>query len=471
MATVHSTQTIPPNIVYIDCHDLGNWLGCYGRTCLHTPNIDRLASEGALFTQMIATAPICMPSRASLYSGRMPHEVGAMGQFPFDAETVCMAEHLRQGGYETVLIGSLKIRNDPTWAGFEKVVDATRDQDVAERAAAFLLQQESRSVPFFLSLSFTQVHRPFGQEFDADVARHLHVPPYLPVSHCPPIDFCPEAERNMQNSLLVRQDLATLHRQIESLDSLVALVLAGLDASGLAANTLLVFTTEHGPAIARAKHTLYDSGLRTALLIRYPPAIEPGRQLDQLLSNMDLLPTILELAGIETTGLSFAPLLRGQPYTERTHVFAEHTWGQRAGLAYYTPARAVRSRQVKYIRNFTAMPCYIDTDWLARFGAQRWLPAQLYGQPAPPCELYDLVADPHELHNLAGHPDYAEMQAQLEEQLVTFLLETDDPILAGPIPHPQGLPAIPLWEPGGADGYCLRPYRSEESGERPLHQG
>ncbi|MBV7338459.1 sulfatase-like hydrolase/transferase [Chloroflexi bacterium TSY] len=79
------------NIVYIDCHDLGNWLGCYGRQHLNTPNLDGLAQEGALFTQMIATAPICMPSRAGLYTGRLPHTVGVHGQFPLNEGTQCMA--------------------------------------------------------------------------------------------------------------------------------------------------------------------------------------------------------------------------------------------------------------------------------------------------------------------------------------------------------------------------------------------
>ena len=443
-----------PNILYIDCHDLGNWLGCYGRSQLKTPNIDRLAGEGARFTQMIATAPICMPSRASLYSGRMPHSVDALGQFPLRPDTVCMAEHLRRAGYATTLVGTLKIRNDPAWAGFEQVVDARNDSEATERTEAFLRGKANSETPFFASLSFSAVHRPFGAYFDAEVAGQLAVPPYLPDT--PP----------------VRQDLATLHRQIEMLDDRVSQVLAGLEAFGLADRTLLIFTTEHGPAIARAKHTLYDSGLRTALLMRYRSKIEAGCHCDHLLSNVDLLPTILELAGAEPArnlhGYSFAPLLAGRPYPEREYVYAEHTWGRRAGLPHYTPSRAVRTRQHKYIRNFSRTPPYVDTDWLARFGPDRGLPAKLYSQPAPPVELYDLAADPFELRNRAGESTCAAIETRLRERLDAFLAETDDPILAGSIVHPEALADVPLWEMEPNGGYHLRPYWEQESGERPF---
>ena len=134
--------------------------------------------------------------------------------------------------------------------------------------------------PFLLSVSFTQCHRPFGPRFDQQVATRVEVPPYLPDTEA------------------TRRDLATLAWQIRDLDRGVGLILAALDRAGLANDTLVVFTTEHGPAIARAKHTTYDSGLRTALLLRLPGVIPAGTVVDTMTSNVDLLPTLADLCGL-----------------------------------------------------------------------------------------------------------------------------------------------------------------------------
>ena len=98
-----------PNVVYIDCHDLGDWLGCYGRPYLETPHLDGLAAGGVRFATHTATAPICMPSRASIFTGLMPHEVGVTGQEALDPAATCMAARFRDAGYRTVACGGLKI--------------------------------------------------------------------------------------------------------------------------------------------------------------------------------------------------------------------------------------------------------------------------------------------------------------------------------------------------------------------------
>ena len=442
-----------PNLLYIDCHDLGDWLGCYNRPHLHTPHLDRLAAEGAVFTQSIATAPICMPSRAATYSGRMPHSTGVTGQFPLHEGEVCLAEWFRRGGYHTTLVGTLKILNDPAWAGFAETVPVPGGSSPGETTAAVIRAHRLRR-PFFLSVSFDRVHRPFGSEFDAALAEQIDVPAYLP------------------DLPLVRKDLATLARQIERLDAEVGQILAALNDAGLRDNTLVVFTTEHGPAIGRAKHTLYDSGLKIALLLRYPPLIPAGARFDHLLSNLDLLPTLLALAALPLPsnlhGRSFAPLLAGEEFTGRSEVFAEQSWGRRAGRHYYTPIRAIRTQRYKYIHSFSDTPPYIDTDWLARFGADRQIPQARYGVPAPPAELYDLTVDPDELHNLADEPARAEILSVLRQRLLDFLAQTGDPVLAGVVPNRAGKPDVPLWEKQPDGSFRLRAYHLEESGERPF---
>ena len=141
-----------PNIVYIDCHDLGELLGCYGHPYLETPHLDAFAANGARFTQHIATAPICMPSRASIYSGLMPHSTGVVGQEPLAPDAKCLPARLRSIGYSTVLCGSLKILNQPRRVGFDQQLKVV-DNEKPDAAAQFIKSQHSDDMAFFLSIS------------------------------------------------------------------------------------------------------------------------------------------------------------------------------------------------------------------------------------------------------------------------------------------------------------------------------
>ena len=310
---------MPTNILYIDCHDLGDWVGCYGHPYLKTPNLDRLASEGMRFTNFLATAPICGPSRASLYTGMLPHQAGAVGNQPLDNHVTCVAARFRKAGFETVLSGPLRTKNDPIWAGFDTILTG----DSAEQPAIDYIEGRAgnSSRPFFLSLSFQLVHRPFGNVYDREVAEKVEVPPFLP------------------DVPTVRKDLAALAHKVNELDHRVGILLDSLGESGLAAKTLVVFTTEHGIGVPRAKGSLYESGLRTALLMRLPGAIPANVVSDALVSNADLSPTLMEIAGLEPPaaiyGRSFLGLMENLSGDHRTRIFAQHTWSNRSNRWLY----------------------------------------------------------------------------------------------------------------------------------------
>ena len=441
-----------PNIVFIDCHDLGDWLGCYGKKFLRTPNIDSLASEGAIFTNYYATAPICMPSRASIYAGLMPHSAGTYGQDPLDSDQLCMAKRFAQNGYDTYMCGSLKIRNDIQWAGYQHKLPMS---PASESTPEFFRERADNSGPPFMAhFSFGDVHRPYLDTYDPEVAEQIDVPPTMP-----DID-------------IVRKDLACLCYKVEALDAHVGVILDSIKRSGLDQNTIVIFTTDHGAALARAKHTLYDPGIRTSLVMKYPTVIEQGCQYDELLSNLDLLPTLLDISGLpkpdRLQGRSFCSLLTGDVFTKRSEVYSEHTWGRRAGLWNYSPRRSVRTRRYKHIHNFTRVPNYIDTGWLGRFGSDRSLPERLYGAPAPERELYDLQQDPHELNNLAYDSDYSKTCQELHDRLFAFLVETEDAILNGFVPNKEVFPDVPLWEDQMDGSYKLRRYIREEGSDVPF---
>lgn len=440
-----------PNIVLIDCHDLGTMLSCYGCRNVPSPNIDRLASEGALLSNYCATAPICIPSRAGMYTGQHPASVGCYGQDAYDEDMVCIAAHLSERGYGTYLCG-WNVPNPPEWAGYQHRLpyrpDSERTREFFRKIGAGLAQ------PFFAHFSFGLVHRPFLDTFSQWIARALDVPPYLP------------------DTEMVRRDLACLYHKVGLLDRAVGRILDAIREYGLDENTVVVFTTDHGAAIARAKHTLYDSGIRTALLIRYPGIAQVGSRCDALLSNVDLLPTLLEMAGLPARagihGRSFQALIAGGACQPRPEVYAAQTWGRRSGLWYYAPARSIRTAHYKLIRNYTETPPFIDTDWLGRFGADRSEAEDRYGAPAPSHELYDLQADPWELHNLADDPAHTALCARLEQQLSRHLEAMGDLVVRGPVPNREGRPDVPLWERQADGTYRLRAYDRTEGSDVPL---
>ncbi|MDE0448738.1 MAG: sulfatase [Spirochaetaceae bacterium] len=421
-----------PNVVYIDCHDLGDWLGCYGYPWLDTPHFDALAAQGVRFGEHIAAAPICMPSRTAIYTGLMPHQLGVTGQesLLLEGNAPPLAARFRNAGYRTVLCGRLMVLNSPEEMGFTKQLETDRE-DQAATAAAFLEAHGAGDAPFLLSVSFTQCHRPFGAQYDPRVVDRVEVPPYLP------------------DTAATRRDLATLAWQIRDLDRRVGLILAALDRAGLANDTLVVFTTEHGPAIARAKHTTYDSGLRTALLLRLPGTIPAGTIVDTMTGNVDLLPTLADLCGLPAPasgGISWAArLTSGDTRTVRQFAFSEFNWGRRSGAWYYTPSRVIRGPRYKLIRGYRRIPIYVDSGWLARYAGDRETVERWYAEPLPDAQLFDLQKDPFELRNRAGEAALADIEADLNRHLDEHLRATGDPILAGPVANRAGEPDVPQW--------------------------
>jgi len=257
-----------------------------------------------------------------------------------------------------------------------------------------------------------------GDSIVPDEERGVAVPPYL------------------QDTVLAREELAELQGAVRALDAAVGRLLAGLHQRGLAERTIVAFTTDHGLALPRAKCSLYDPGLETALLLRLPGQdVAGGRTLDPLMSNVDLLPTLLDLLGVpipgRVQGRSVAPALIGGALTPREAIFGEMTYHD-----YYDPRRCVRTARHKLIVNFTAAPGFMDP-------SQSWRPRTTTVEPPDPAvayhpllELYDLADDSHEWQNLADDPDHATIRAELLARLASWMGETGDPLLAGAVMPP-----------------------------------
>lgn len=393
------------DVVVLTTHDIGRHLHCYGADTVASPNLDAFAREGLRFTSAFCTAPQCSPSRASLATGRYPHNNGVMGLahagFDWELAAPHAAAVFAGAGLEGHLFGGQHVTLHPERLGFAAIHGEPTDRVLDE-----LMQSDSR---LYLEVNYSETHRPYPEP--AAHAR-VDVPAFLPDT--------PEA----------RVELAALQVAIADMDAAVGRLLETLDRAGRARDAIVVFTTDHGLAMPRAKCTLYDPGLEVALLMRWPAGGSDGARTD-LVSNVDVLPTLLEAAGVDIpSGVQGRSLLSDS--APRQAIFAEKTFH-----SYYDPMRCIRTRRYKLIRNFeTAFLVEVPGDIQA--GPIFRADPTLYSTDRPSVvELYDLEADPLERQNLASSKEFEGVREQLSSELWRWMRETDDPLMKGPVASPR----------------------------------
>lgn len=408
-----------PNIVQIIAHDLGTHLGCCGAG-LDTPHIDRLAAEGVMFTDHHCTAAQCSPARGSISTGLYPHNNGLVGLtwgWNLHDDIVCMPERFRRAGYATHLFGvQHETSGDITRLGYETRESTTsRALGVAAELAQWLHARGSSAGerPFFVSMGTSEPHRPYHREgYPDDDPASVTPLPYLP------------------DLPGIRYDIAGLNGLVYAFDEAVGVVRQALEDSGLAENTLLIVTCDHGIAMPRAKGTCYDPGTRTALIMRMPGRWDDGTQHDALLTDCDMMPTLMEMIGepVEEPidGRSFLGLLNGTDYEPRDHIFTEMTYH---GM--YNPMRCIRTKTHKYIRNLAELPLvYMPVDiWENPAGQE--MEEACYSQARPHEELYDLRADPWEQENLAGDAEHEDLLCDLAGRVDEWMEQSGDLLLKG----------------------------------------
>ncbi|APX98047.1 sulfatase family protein [Natronorubrum daqingense] len=456
-----------PHIVLIHCHDLGKYVGCYG-AAVDTPRIDALAAEGVRFDRHFVTAPQCSPSRSSLMTGRHPHQNGmlglAHGNWELGDDEHLLPECLSNAGYQTHLFGLQHVTKFPDRLGYDRihteepltadappsVHETSRARDVAADLAD-VLEAGDHDDPFFASVGFFEAHRVeenggFGFE-----GERYGAPDPEEVS---PLEFLPDEPG-------IRSDIAEVQGMVGAIDDGVGTILDALETAGVLEETLVVFTTEHGLAMPRAKGCCYDPGIGATLLMHWPDGFAPGRVVDDLVSNVDVFATLLEVADASVpetadegdgatgsnerpiAGRSVAPLLfagderthegSDGEYEPRDRVFAGMTWHDR-----YNPSRAIRTDRWKYIRNFWHLPAVYMTTDIYCSDAGRELREEYYGEQRAYEELYDLEDDPLEQDNLAtgegsDDPETVAARDRLEDELLEWMDATNDPLLEGPV--------------------------------------
>jgi N-sulfoglucosamine sulfohydrolase len=397
-------------------HDIGRHLHCYGRPSVVSPNLDALARDGVMFTSCFATAPQCSPSRASLASGMYPHTNGVMGLahrgFDWELAVPHAAAVFAAQGFESHLFGGQHVTSRPERLGFTQIHPVDAVAEVLGRAEGKRL---------YLEVNFEETHRPYPPAGTPPAG--LQVPGYLP--------DIPEAV----------EEMTAVEQTITAMDAAAGRFLEALDRAGRARDAFVVFTTDHGLAIPRAKCTLYDPGLEVALIARWPAGgVSGGGVQTRMVSNIDVLPTLLDAAGVPVPDdVQGTSLLEG-----RGAIFAEKTFH-----SYYDPMRCVRTQRHKLIRNFeqsfaVEVPGDVQAGSIFRADPTR------YSRDRPSMvELYDLDADPLEMQNLAGRAEVAPIEEELRDLLSRWMRETRDPLLDGPIPSPSYRSAVESYRSRG----------------------
>ncbi|MES2464744.1 MAG: sulfatase [Armatimonadota bacterium] len=424
-----------PNVLYIHSHDTGRYIQPYGHA-VPTPNFQRLAEEGVLFRQAFCAAPVCSASRAALLTGKNPHVNGMIGLahngFRLNDPGQHLAAYLQGLGYHTALCGVEHTESDPTRLGYKEILIKGRAiaENVVPSAVAFLksrdVENDANAEPFFLSVGFFETHREFADPGPHEDPRYCQPPSVLPDT--------PET----------RADMAAFKASARLLDEGVGAVLQALEESGLAENTLVISTTDHGIAFPAMKCNLTDQGTGVMLILRGPGGQNGtgsrwtgGLVIDSMVSHLDLFPTICETLGSTPPpgleGRSLLPLLDDNTLELHEELFSEVTYH-----AAYEPQRAVRTRRWKYIRRFDPRSgpvlsncddspskyVWIDNGWGDREPAEE--------------QLYDLMFDPLERHNLAGQTAQDTVLNDMRERLRSWMEETQDPLLKGPVLLPPG---------------------------------
>ena len=425
-----------PNVLLIMADDCTfNDLPLYGGQNAKTPHLDRLASAGMVFNHAYLSEAMCQPCRSALYSGQYPIRNGAAYNHASSrVGTRSMPQHLRPLGYRVGLAGKVHVKPQKSFP-FERVtgfdLNCVRNPTQPHKLNGIRRFMEGDGEkPFCLIVALVEPHVPWVM---GDASQY------------PPAQI--KLPPNIADTKTTRQELAAYLAEITYMDGQVGEILQTLEATGHADDTLVMFTSEQGAQIPGCKWTNWDTGLHTALVARWPGVVSAGKRTDAIVQYVDVLPTLLELAGGaagkgELDGTSFLRVLRGEAQTHRTFAYGVHN-NIPEGPPY--PIRTVTDGEFRYIRNLTPDEIYIEKHVMGSGGLvamerkywftwvlEAWNNERTYNlvkryQSRPAEQFYHTEKDPFEMQNLADHPAYAGRMERLSTELDRWMASQGDP--------------------------------------------
>ena len=415
-----------PNIILITAHDLGQHLFSYGVKTVQTPNIQILAKKGILFTNCYSTSAVCSPGRGSLLTGRYPQSNGLMGLthspwwWKLNDEEVHMAKLLSQNGYDSYLIGLQHITSDDILKyGYKAHLSQQMyARETVAQTVKLIKEMENSSTPFFLKVGFKEVHRPFKN--GKDTVNGVFVPPYLKPTRA------------------ISDDLADFQSTIRFFDAKVGEILDALYQSDVANNTLVILTSEHGIPYPGAKWTIRKAGIEIPLIILQPGTVfSGGKQYKNVISNVDILPTILDYLKIEIPqnieGVTFFPYLMAKTKTKiREAAFSQYTPDMKRDNL----SRSIITEKYHLIRYFDqgrTVDYPVDVEPV-QFASHVQRASTIGTRPF--FQLFDIEKDPYELVDIGQKQEMMPAVLELNRKLYEWMVSVNDPLLEGPLRTP-----------------------------------
>ncbi|HYF51048.1 MAG TPA: sulfatase-like hydrolase/transferase [Planctomycetota bacterium] len=458
-----------PNVLWISFEDTNPFYGCYGDAKARTPNVDKLAKEGCRWPLTFAPSGVCAPTRAAIITGMYPISVGTHHMRtthdfrnphrppPYSAvvppHVKCFTEYLRAAGYYCTNNSKTDYQFTPPLTAWDELSDT-----------AHWRNRPDPQQPFFAVFNLMRTHEAtMWPENTPELTfdpKDMHVPPYFP------------------DTPKVREALARMYTNIAYNDGILGKLLKELEEDGLAEDTIVMHWSDHGP-LPRGKRWPYDSGVHVPMIVRWPGGLKAGSVSHDLLSTIDLGPTVLSLCGVEIPHhIQGRAFLGEQAHPPREYVYLSRDRHDES----YDRVRAIRDKRFKFIRNYHPELPYalwlpylnkhpiMQEMWRCYAAGELSGPQLLYFQERRPVEeFYDTQSDPWEINNLAGDPKYAQEISRLRTELDRWLKEVGD---YGEITefemvrrwHPEGKPpktSTPLFAP-----IC-----DESPGTQPFNEG
>lgn len=436
-----SIDNKPPNILFLIADD---WsfphAGIYGDQLVRTPNFDRMAKEGALFLNAYTASPSCSPSRASILTGRYPHQNESGGNLwpEWPAQYPTYVGLLEKAGYFT---GSTR----KGWGPGDFKVSGLANNPAGKSYTDFeaFLKDRPAGTPFTFWFGSSDPHRDYVANTGIQAGMRLEdvvVPGFFPANDC------------------VRNDILDYYYEIERFDRECSQLIRKLEEIGELDNTIIVITSDNGMPFPRAKANLYDYGTRMPLVVRWPKKVKPGTVVKDFVNFVDFAPSFLEAAGLapeKMSGQSLWPLLAGEKQ-QRNQVFLErerHANVRKGNQSF--PMRGIRNHRFLYIWNpmperdpagnpsvHQAVGQYGDVD----HSITKFLIMAMEGKVSPGTpdyfslafgkrreeELYDIEKDPYQLNNLAEDPSFSGIKKEMRQQLLAWMKTTGDPRFENP---------------------------------------
>ncbi|MEE2938716.1 MAG: sulfatase [Planctomycetota bacterium] len=410
-----------PNIVWISCEDISPNLGCYGDPHAITPNLDRLAAQGVRFDRAFTPAGVCAVVRSGVITGMYPPSIGSQhmrSRIIPPPEVKAFPELLRAAGYFTTNRSKTDYQFEPTPSIWDR--QGNKHQDWRERS--------DPEQPFFSVINITVCHESqirHGEKRHAEVIEAIGAE-----NQRDPVKVADTMPEYLPNTPATRKNWAWYHDNITLMDKMAGEVLQRLEEDGLADNTLVVFWSDHGMGMPRGKRWIYDTGTLIPMVMRWPGKLNADSVREDLVTVIDLPPTMLAVAGVDVPAYMHGRQLVGdQQADEPPYLFFHRDRMDEV----YELQRGVRDRRWKYIRNYEPHKTYAQRldymdempamqDWrrLATAGKLQGGQANWFQVPKPIEELYDTLKDPWELNNLASQTQYANRLVRMRAATESF---------------------------------------------------